>query len=315
MWKSLAAFSVALFAACALGLPAFPRDSEAVNSAASQRIIVLPFHTNQDGRMLIDGTVDTTPGVFLFDTGDFDAFSLNRNYVPLEPGTERGQAHAASGQSWIMEVHPKPHIVSLAGRLHVPARGDVNSTTPDLAVSIDAKQQQENIDPHLLGSIGWGFLRDYVFTIDFATKTIMLDPIGKDVGGLSYNKGAATIRFTPSSPVVPFVMDIAGRSIPSIIDTGGWDRLALSDDTWAMLEKSGILSKGPGVGCVNVSSASYGGSHFSLSDLEKVRRTDQRLTLGYNFLYQYKSTWNPKRGTVTLTRNNVPQRPRTISCS
>lgn len=163
--------------------------------------IVLPFHTNRDGLPLIDGLVDATPGVFLFDTGSFYAFLVNRNLVPLEAGIEHSRIHAASGQTSVVYGHPKPHQITLAGRLSVAARGEIDSATPDMTLSIDAKAEQKEIDANLIGWVGWGFLKDYVFILDYNNHIIRFEPINgarrKPRAGVS-DKGVIVIKFTPS---------------------------------------------------------------------------------------------------------------------
>lgn len=299
--------------------PSSPRPTDITTIRnAHLNTVVLPFHTNLDGLPLIDGSVDSTPGVFLIDTGSFYACLINRNIVPLEAGTEHGKIHSASGQKSVVYEHPKVHRIILADRLNVTARGEIDSTKPDMTLSIDAKEQQKDIDANLIGWIGWGFLKDYTFTLDYQKHIIKLQPINRDNGQVidkSRRQGSIVIKFTPSSPVVPFYTRIDNRDVPTILDTAGWSQLALSDQSWSLLKNYKGLSYGPGIGCLSVGSAFYRNKHFALSDLEKVVRSDQRLTLGYNFLHDYTSIWDPRDGTVTLQPNRGLVRPRTVSCS
>ena len=280
---------------------------------------VLPFHTNSDGMPLIKGTVDNTTGVFLLDTGNPYAFLINRNLVPLEKGRPSGSGHFASGQFVTLMTYSQRHYIDLAGRMYTLARGDVDGGDPDASLSIDAHQQQKGIDAQLLGWIGYGFIRNYYMVLDYGAHTVTLVPLAK-TGNRFINHNSlpliSRILFKPSSPVAPFPMNIGTRVVPAILDTAGWDQLALSSEhAWDQLESASNITHGPGVGCISIERASYQGSILRLDDLERTVKPDERLTLGFNFLHDYISVWDPQTGTVSLYANRLPERARTTSCS
>lgn len=263
--------------------------------------IVLQFRLNKNGFPLIAGKIDDAAGSFLFDTGNSMRFLLNRNYVPLDEGVEVSRGTFASGQVVVVRSHSGHHVASVAGLLTGPASSG-SRKTPEATMSIDARQQQQNIDGQLLGWIGWGFFKDYVTTVDYVAMTIRLDPIGsrpKDTG----EKTIAVIDFTPSSPVAPFYIDVNGVSIPAILDTAGRDQLALSADRWREVEATRRLQDGPGLHCVSIEDAALAGTRMKLFDLERVEQSEERLTLGIDFLRRFTSRWDPTAGTVTLLDN------------
>lgn len=265
------------------------------------KTIVLPFRLNKDGFLLISGKIDRNFGSFLFDTGNSMRFLLNRNYVPLGEGVEVSRGSFASGQVLVVQSHKGHHIANVAGLFTGPANSG-SRKAPEATMSIDARQQQQNIDSQLLGWIGWGFFKDYITTIDYVSMTIRLDPIGSK----SRHAGktpVAVVKFTPSSPVVPFHINVDGMSIPAIIDTAGRDQLGLPAERWKEIEATHRLQSGPGVQCVSIEGASLAGSRLKLADLERVEQAEERLTLGIGFLRRFTSRWDPAAGTITLFAN------------
>ena len=53
---------------------------------------------------------------------------------------------------------------------------------------------------------------------------------------------------------------------------------------------------------MSVKRANYDKYVFALPDMEKAVSDTTLVTLGYPFLRNYRSTWNPANGTVTLER-------------
>jgi len=270
--------------------------------------IDLPFQLNKEGFPLIKGAVDGKPGVFLFDTGTYDRFLLNRHYVQLDKGVQVGGDSSGPGQSIVLRRHAGSHKASLAGVLTVPASSG-NGKVPDAALSIDARQQQQDIDPRFLGWLGWGFLKKYVTTIDYRKQVIRLMPLAKAPPS-PRTRESIVLSFLPSSPVRPFIASIGGHSTPTIVRTTGWDSLILQPASWTKIASSKAIQRRPGKGCVAVTPATFAGKHVDLFDLERGERKEERLTLGIGFLPRFTSIWDPRIGKVILTPNGTkpPQR-------
>lgn len=265
--------------------------------------IILPFQLNKEGFPLIKGAVDGKPGVFLLDTGTYDRFLLNRHYVPLDQGV-----HVGGDESIVLRRHAGAHKADLAGVLKVPASSG-NGKNPDAALSIDARQQQQDIDPRFLGWLGWGFFKKYVTTIDYRRQVVRLMPLAK-APPTPRPPESITLSFLPSSPVRPFVASIGGHSTPTVVRTTGWDSLALQPANWKRIAPSKVVKPRPGKGCIAVTPATFGGKRVDLVDLERSERQDERLTLGIGFLPRFTSVWDPRVGKVILTPNGTkpPQR-------
>lgn len=269
--------------------------------------IVLPLHLNKDGYPLIDGSVNGTAGIFLLDTGDSDRFLLNRNYVPMDAGVQAGGATSASGQSLTIRRHAGSYRATLSGVLSVFASaGDRHD--PESTLSVDARQQQEDIDPHLLGWLGWGFLKEYVTTVDYRNNLLRLVPL-KSAPRVARPHKSIVISFTPSSPVLPFTVVVGGHLTPAILDTAGWDRLALQPSSWAKVMAATAVQSRPGKNCITIKAASIGARVIEVVDIERAERSAERLTLGIGFLRRFTGTWDPRDGTVTLVPNGITAPP------
>src|ERR1700690_2553130 len=114
--------------------------------------------------------------------------------------------------------------------------------------------------------------------------------------------GVCRIFALPGSPIVPFELDVRGGGLPALLDTGGHERLAAPPATWANLNAGGTLRtrrKGDEE-VVSITNARYGAFNIDLPDMEKVTGDKTLVTLGYPFLRNFRSTWNPANGTVML---------------
>lgn len=309
-FRATFAFASMLLATSALAAPQGQGEQVAPVSHSKRfgSDIVLPFYLNEDGLPLIEGAVDGKTGVFLLDTGNSDRFLLNRSYVPLDAGIPVGGGTFASGQTVVLRRHSGVHTAELSGVISVTtSSGD--RKTPDATLSIDARQSDIHIDPRLLGWLGWGFLKNYVTTIEYRSGIVRLAPIATAPPSTRSNADLV-VSFIPSSPVVPFTADVGGYATPAILDTAGWDRLALQPLNWTKITAANVVEARPGVGCILVKSAAVGGEHVDLVDFERTERKEERLTLGAEFLRLYTSVWDPRDGTVTLTPNGSENPPR-----
>ena len=285
---------------------AFAATSAAATEAAPVR---LHFHVKQ-GLILVDGRVDSTSGDFMLDTGEtYFRFLLNRNYVPLGLGTDLYRMRAASGQTSMIQSHRGNHAVVLAGTFETTAQSGADHD-PTRVVSDDFARMQRNVDPRLLGVIGFGFLKHYDFTIDYQKRIVSLYPLG------AAPASGITIKFTPQSPIVPFVVTLDGIRVPAYIDTGGWQLLKAPTKIWERLASRGRVVSGSagGAGCVNILRVRYGLHEFNVPHTEKVTAQEPMLTLSYPFLRRYLSIWKPQQGTVTLVPEDKVHTPPSASC-
>jgi hypothetical protein len=268
--------------------------------------IVLPFHLSDDGLILIDGKVDGTPGVFIFDTGMPFRFLLNRHYVSLGQGVTVKQGHVASGQSMVFQSHSGARSIQLAEGARFSAANGSHYADPEAVLSADFGFIEKEVAPRFLGMIGWELLKNYEFVLDYERNTIVLHPLAADgapPASLATRSGKpVVIHFRPSSPPEPFTLDVNGVTLPAVLDTGGHERLAAPADTWARLTADDPLeTKRDGDDEeVSLKLARYQDDSFDLPDLQKVVSDKALVTLGYPFLRRYRSTWNISLGVVTL---------------
>jgi hypothetical protein len=283
-------------------------DARATQPAPTgEQIMTLPFHL-KDGFILIDGQLDGTRGVFILDTGMPFRIILNRHFVPLENGVDVKRGNVASGQAMIIQSHDGAHPITLAGGAHLTAASGARFTAPTAVLSADFGFIETAITPRFLGFIGWGLLKEYEFRIDYDQPTISFYPLRSDgtsdAPPIRQSNIAAVIKFTPASPIVPFMLDVDGLALPSILDTGGHERLMAPPEIWSRLSKSDNLTvrRDADEDIVSVRRAGYDKYVVALPEMEKVVGDKTLLTLGYPFLRNYRSTWNPAKGDVTLER-------------
>ncbi len=292
-----------------------PIEARPENVVDPPRAFSLPFEVSADGYILMKGEVDNVPGVFLFDTGSYLGIAINRHRVPLGSGSFIEGGTVTSGQQVRVESHPGLRVVTLADRIRVPAIGDPTSDRPDVTLSMDGERQEKNIDSRLIGWIGWGFMKDYRFAINYRTRTIEFSSFRPAVDQHTQHVSEDIFKLAPASPVVPFFLTIAGKRIPAVFDTGGWDEMKLSTQTWAALTSQDAVILGPGVACATVTKALHGEHAYRLVDLRHVEAPTDHITLGYKFLRDYRSSWDPETGTVALDPVGGPPFSAAKDCS
>ncbi len=184
-----------------------------------------------------------------------------------------------------------------------------------MTLSLDGERQEKNIDARLIGWIGWGFMKQYRFSINYRTRTIEFSRLQPRADRQTWQGSEDIFKLAPSSPVVPFFLTIAGQSIPTVFDTGGWDEMKVSKQTWAILTSQNAVVLGPGAACVTVTKALHGERPYRLVDLGHVGSPTDHITLGYKFLRDYRSTWDPETGTVALEPLTGPPFASAKDCS
>jgi hypothetical protein len=244
----------------------------------------------RDGFILVDGEIDRRTGVFMLDTGTPFPFLVNRDYVHLPPGTEFARGSASSGQPIVIQTHHGVRSVRIARAY--------TFIDPETVYSGGFGFVAEEVYPRLLGFVGWGLLKNYTFTLDYRALKVTL--CSHSVGVFSKARVVAVLKVPASKTPSPFTLKVADVDIPTLIDTGSPGMASLTSQTRSKLERSGLLESQKGILGVSIRQASYGDYSFSIEHLRSDHGTEDLITLGYSFLRQFVSIWNPSEGTVTL---------------
>jgi hypothetical protein len=279
---------------------------------ARQTPFTLPFFS-MNGHILIEGAVGTRRGKFLFDTGTEFAFLLNNHYVDLDKERLFARGQAASGQELVLyrQSRALPCIEIGDGLRFEEVRDFTHSDWNFLAEAYGI--------PALLGTVGHGFNRNYVFVIDYDTQTITFhayDRSGHVPAGLfDPARVVARLEFTATGvdgKLPEVAMQVGEQRITAFFDTGNLGSLELTESTQAALTQSGHL---------NLSQAEYlygrrepyrradlSGLRHGPQDLAAMRNLSfkpgpqDRIGLGYQFLKNYISVWDYQNRTLTLLR-------------
>lgn len=269
--------------------------------------IVLPFHLI-DGFILIDGEVTGKKGKFMFDTGTPFGILLNNHYLELNKKDLVASGNAGSGQVLYIYLDSVSKInigkqVSYKKLLTVP-----NS---------DFSFIEQGIVKDFLGFIGYDFYKNYEFIIDYDYQTITLYKLNKNGSVINpYNLPNAmvtTLQFTTTNKKqIPIVEIKLGKTtIKGLFDTGNQGNLNLNKDTLNNLTQEGILTQGNqgnlyGVNqddttLYNMNQLSYRATLLQpINALTVTESAENHLGLGYQFLKNYITAWNFKKGTITL---------------
>ena len=269
--------------------------------------IVLPFHLI-NGYILIDGEVNEKKGKFMFDTGTPFGILLNNHYLELNKKDLVVSGSASSGQ--ILDIYldsvPKINIgkqVSYTKLLTVP-----NS---------DFSFIEQGIVKDFLGFIGYDFYKNYELVIDYDYQTITLfklDKNGTVVNPYSLlNTEITTLHFTTSNQKqIPLVeIKLGNTNVKGRFDTGNQGNLGLNKDTLNNLIQQGTLIKGNQgylYGIIEEASNIYNINQLSfastllipLKNFSLTESVDNYIGLGYQFLKNYITVWNFKKGIITL---------------
>ncbi len=111
----------------------------------------------------IEGEVNGQKGKFMFDTGNASTLSLNNHLLKLPTGQARGQGFVASGQRFTRLLHDTIANVSLTGGLAYRNLLRVESNSFDFL---------ESITPDCIGQIGFGYVANYVFKLDYTQRQL-----------------------------------------------------------------------------------------------------------------------------------------------
>jgi hypothetical protein len=269
--------------------------------------IVLPFHL-VDGYILIDGEVNGKKGKFMFDTGTPFGLLLNNHYLELEKKEVVTSGNFGSGQIWDVYLDSVKETkigtqVSYEKLLNIPHS--------------DFSYVQEGIVQDFLGFIGYDFIKNYEFVLDYDYQTITLykiDNKGNTLHPYSLsNAVVAAIQFTtPDQKQIPVVeMKLDNISVMGSFDTGNQGYAKLNDNTIQHLIQQGTLEQG--------NQGSWYGQDSDINNIYNISKLNYALTplipvknyklitspenhfeFGYQFLKNYITIWNFKKAAITL---------------
>lgn len=271
----------------------------------------LPFYLF-NGHILIDAAVDGRRGKIMFDTGTEFPFFLNNHFLPLARDRLVGRGHAGSGQPMVLYRQDAPLAsIEIANQLRFENVAGVTHTDWDFVA--------QAYTPYLLGSLGHGFNRNYLFVIDYDAQTIDFHALdrsdGVPVGVVDPARVIATLLFVPTGVdgKMPEVeMRIGDQAITAVFDTGNPGSLELTESA-----RDALLAQGRLI--LATSDYTYGvreprvhatltGLTYGTQPLHEVRSLTftlgprNRVGLGYHFLRHYVSAWDYRQRTLTLLR-------------
>lgn len=257
------------------------------------------------GKPMIPVTAMGRPGRMLFDNGTPDLVILNRDALPLPPGTEVGRGHAASGQEISIEVTEAPHLVVAGRSLDLPAKvptGNFGFTAPAFG-------------PDFIGFLGTPFAQDHAFVLDYDRQVLTVfrtDPAGTLlVPAPEAAEVAGRVDFAIWPGQQPTTAALLGP-LPILmdIDTGDSGTLYLRPESLNRMLASGDLRQ-DGEKLI-LSQITFGGASFAdiTADLviaggpQDFRTTGHAdwLRLGSDFLARHPVLWNFPDHSLTILR-------------
>jgi hypothetical protein len=271
----------------------------------------LPFHL-VDGLLIIDGQVNGVSGKFLFDTGTHFPFFLNNHRLLLSRDTFLARGTTASGQELVLYQQDSPvESITLADQITFEAVRSLPHT--------DWSFVEQALVESFLGTVGYGFNRNYRFVINYDTQIIDFYSLNQDdetlANALSLEQVVAILNFEPTGaegnlPAVEFT--IGDTPILGMFDTGDHGTLKLTQTLKTQLEREGYLTADDqdflyGTYEPYVRATLKGLHHGDqpLADLHNLRLEvgeENQLVLGYQFLKHYVTAWDYQDQTITLLK-------------
>ncbi len=271
--------------------------------------LVLPFHLI-DGFIFIDGQVGTKKGKFMFDTGTPFGIFLNNNLLNLDTNSFLTEGASGSGQK-LKLYQSKIDNIKIGNKIEFINANEV--------VHSDFSFIEKGITSDFLGFIGFDFIKNYEFVIDYDSQVIdlyLLDKKGNASNNKYHKNDIVTILnfTTPSDEQIPVVeFNIANERIYSSFDTGYQGHLELTDKLKSKLKENGNLkvykkniwygqyAEGRETyilkGLTYNSTVLHDLKNYSLSLSDKAK-----LDFGYQSLKNYITIWNYKKKTITLLK-------------
>jgi len=279
------------------------------NYLIEQEHIILPFSI-VDGYILVDGQVGEISGKFMFDTGNPFGVFLNNNYVKLDTTNFFSSGNTGSGQK-LKLYKSSIEKINVANQFKFEKLSNV--------VHADFAFIEQGITPNFLGFIGFEFLKNYEFVIDYNLKEIhlyLLDEKGDhSMTHITNGNIIATLNFTTTSDEQIPTVDIisSGQKINMCFDTGTLGSLKLTKQSAKKLRKDGNLieidnssltkEKESTSSYFTLRGVTYGTTSIGdITDLSFSEGNDNELMCGYHLLQNYLSVWNYKKKTLVLIK-------------
>lgn len=265
--------------------------------------ISIPFHL-VDGFILVEAEINGKRGKLMFDTGNPNNLLLNNNYLELNKGNKISSGMVGSGQK--IEVY----------------QDEVNSVNLGLDYKMgsqiiqhaDFSFTQIGITSDMMGFLGYDFIKDYEFMIDYDNQIIEMYLISENQENKFYNEDDIVVELnfsTPFMPNIPYVDFVCnGKKITANFDTGNQGNLNLSKNKIKEFVKSGIINEIQSNGVygqsAKVTKYTIDDLNYNSVKLDKIKSMMNNkesgipntkeskfdVGVGYQFLKNYRSIWN-----------------------
>jgi hypothetical protein len=271
---------------------------------ATSAQVLIPFHL-VNGYILIDAEVNHVKGKFIFDTGTPLNFMINNNLVPLDKDAFVVRGAAGSGQ--VLDVYRSDIASIKIIQANLEFKNLQNVTHTNFSFL------QDSIASDILGTFGYGIMKDYVVTIDYDRQFIKMDSDLKERPDL--NKITAFHFINEGNyPEVTFTA-ANGRKIQAYFDTGSQGVMKYSKSLFSELSAENLLevySTGflygyakPGFQTYSIRNLSYNSVVFDLKHLSYTPGEENKTSLGYSFLKDYISVWDFKNKVISLYKDKL----------
>jgi len=290
-----------------------PQSNSSTDKKLLERIS-LPFHL-VDGFILIDAEINGKRGKLMFDTGNSNNLLLNNNYLELSKESKIGEGTVGSGQ----QIEIFTDVVS-----SVSMGLDLNMG-PQNVEHANFDFTQIGITSDMMGFLGYDFIKDYEFIIDYDDQVIEMYLISENKNNKFYNEDDIVVELdfsTPFMPNIPYVnFDYKGQKIIANFDTGNQGSLNLNESETEAFVASGVINKIESNGHYGqpmkiakytIDNLTYNGVQLDKikniinhenSGMPITKENEFDLGIGYQFLKNYKSIWNFKTKKIILLKN------------
>ncbi len=248
------------------------------------------------GYTLISGVAGGRPGAFLLNTSWPGLFLINRHVVTLDSTKRVGRETLLGGQT--VEVFANRDINPVILRaVRYPNVGEAQSA--DLH-SVDNSRR-----PDMLGFLGYGFVKDVAFKLDYDARRLTLYEL--------LASGATIVPAMAPSEVFGVLhlggtregqmegtVTVGGVQLPAEISTGAPGALTLTESARHTLESSGVLH------------TTQSGATLAPATIDSVSLTipvdsiaagaANHLLIGTRFFAEHPTVWNFRTHTLTILR-------------
>lgn len=269
--------------------------------------IELPFHLI-DGFIMVDGEVNEKKGKFLFDTGTPFGLLLNNHFLDLQKKELIASGNANSGQN--LDIY-----VDSAHKIKIGTQ--VNYAQLQTVPNSDFSFIEKGIEHDFLGFIGFDFIKNYEFIIDYDYQIITLYKLDKNGSAVCpytlTNTEIVKLPFTTTKQKqIPIVaINIGQISIKTRFDTGNQGSINLNNSTLNQLLQQEIIHKGnegsrygetqDNSETYTINQLSYGlTSLLPVKNFYFTESSENDLGFGYQFLKNYLTIWNFQKKIITL---------------